>query len=614
MAPDVESNSPAAGRYTEQSMGNMVPSHDQDEMEKRLRSQLDFIFEDDHDVDTTPDVHIPAVKWWTSPQPTLERREVANPPTVTAQEQPTSNGTCETSQKSPGFESVFDRVFENVESFESKEIEEQLALLGLNTKDPCKSDFNDAIHAHSLHGEVRKAEALLSQMISLGHKPSRVTYACVINSCAQAGNMVRAEDWLREMMKAGVTPNEHSYNAVIHACAKAGYADRAEEWLQALLDKDATFKPNLVSYNTVINAHARAGNVERAEHWLMRMVEAEVMPNEVSFGSVINACAEAGNIAKAERWLKVMSQDSWLQPNEFSYNAVIKACVIAGRIERAETWMRRMKEAGFNMTPVTYNLVIHACAQAGNVSRGEFFLGEMAQNGCTANKITYNTVINACATKGEARRAEYWLQQMSVQGVEPDHVTYGALCKAHSREGNYLQVQRIIDSLPAKGITPNEYFYASLISACACARPPRARVAEQAFIECLQQGLSAAPVMRVLRRALGRQRAVQLCQELQVAWEDKPNGKEKLHSQSKLHKHPLESWPSRQVGAASDCRTGNRQSGGRLPGEGHGRTNKHGNAGSNKHKFANRPCKPAPEPPCGVHLLFPTHHLGTTGV
>ena len=52
-------------------------------------------------------------------------------------------------------------------------------------------------------------------------------YNSVILVCAKTGNVQRAEHWLQQMITAGRTPDEVSYASVINACAEKGVAS---EW------------------------------------------------------------------------------------------------------------------------------------------------------------------------------------------------------------------------------------------------------------------------------------------------------------------------------------------------------------------------------------------------
>lgn len=408
--------------------------------------------------------------------------------------------------------------------FQSKNIEdvryaqERMQVL-MGVKEPDKCMFNSALHLHSLAGNAKVTELWLMWMISQKLKPTGASYACAINACAQAGDAQRAEAWMTKLVADGIAPTEHSYNAVINACAQGGFPDRAEDWLNSISVLGLDFKPNVVTYNTVIHAFAKGGNLNKAEYYLEKMVANSVMPNEVTIGTIINACAEAGDVSKAEIWLKTLVNgaiNDKLKPNEFIYNAVIKACVNTGNVRKAEEWAEHMTQNGFPMTPVTYNLLIHSYAKEGKIARAEFFISKMEEEGCQTNRITYNSVINACATKGDVDKAHAWLQRMLSRGIDPDQITYGAICKAYAREGNYRKVQEIMQILPEKGIKLNEYFYASFISACGSARPPQPMLAEQAFIQCIQKGFKGEPVVSVLRRAVGHQRAAQLCDALNV--------------------------------------------------------------------------------------------------
>jgi len=370
---------------------------------------------------------------------------------------------------------------------------------------------------HAASGAVQVVEYWFDLMPRFNMEHDKVSYANVINACAQRKDVGRAEEWLNRMLAAGVAPNQHCVNAVINACVQADRVDRAEWWFGASQAWDTPVMPNIVSYNTLINAHARAGNPALAEKWLHSLTEANLAPNEVSYGTVINACAEAGDAIRAEYWINHMTSNTQLKPNEFMYNSLIKACMNAGLIDQAEAWADRMKEDGFAWMPVTFNLLINACAKIGRVARAEGHLVTMIESGCVVNRITFNSVINACANKGSSERAEKWFRSMVAADIQPDEVTYGALCKAYARRGDVDKVAETIAMCDGNGIQVNEYFYASLISACAAARPPQPGRAEAAFRSCHGRGLCASRLIRLAKSALGDARADVVCADLGVS-------------------------------------------------------------------------------------------------
>jgi pentatricopeptide repeat protein len=411
---------------------------------------------------------------------------------------------------------------------------------------------NQAIDLAAREGDAKKAGKILMQFETQsngqpGNGPDTVSYNLVIRACAKKGDFQAAEHWLRRMASSGIEATVCSYNTVLDACAKAGHPEASEAWLEKMLSKGVA--ANVISYATVIYARARRGEEALAEAWQRKMMDAGIDPDAVCYNSLIHACGVSGNPAGAERWIQEMLSrgleatvttytavidacakggdvaraEKWLdemitkqvQPNVVTFTAVIDACAKANDRIRAESVHYRMIECGVSPNAHSFSAVINACAKAGDVDKAEEWLAKVEEAGVLTDVVVYSSVIDACGKVGDADRAAAVFQRMQANGIQPHIVAYAALARPYAYRGDWAEVERIAAEMATRGVYPNEYFlYAQLLS-YATFRPRQATRAEDCFRKALHMGLKANDhVVGVLVRAVGRERCVELMQEL----------------------------------------------------------------------------------------------------
>lgn len=144
-----------------------------------------------------------------------------------------------------------------------------------------------------------------------------------IKVCAHHGDIGKAEMLLSKMEENLMEITVDTFNAMIHTCTQAGDMDRVEAYMRRLQEKG--FEPNLVTFNSVINACAAFGDAPRAEKWLLNMVSQGIQPNHVTYGTICKVFARQGSVHQIEGIMKLL-EDSGLQLNEYFFASLISAC------------------------------------------------------------------------------------------------------------------------------------------------------------------------------------------------------------------------------------------------------------------------------------------------
>merc|ERR1719487_1127546 len=141
----------------------------------------------------------------------------------------------------------------------------------------------------------------------------------------------------------------------------------------------------------------------------------------------------------------------------------------------------------------------------------------MENNGVPVDVVVFSGVLDACAKVGDCEKAKLVFRQMRMQGVTPNVISYAALARPFAHAGNWAEVEKIAEEMQQEGLAMNEYFLYALLLAYANAKPRQAERAEQAFRDARSMRVDMNKhVLTALARALGRAKANQLLQDLNI--------------------------------------------------------------------------------------------------
>lgn len=223
-----------------------------------------------------------------------------------------------------------------------------------------------------------------------------------------------------------------------------------------------------------------------AEYCIERMDYAGVQPDIISYNAVIDACSKVPNIDRAVHWLKKLQNEPDITPDVISYTAVINACAQSGRFEIALEWLEQMEKSGVR-----------------------------------PNIFSYNATINAQVKAGVPLEPMDWIHRLRKVNIVPNVVTYTTLCQPYAKKGEYKTVENLMKMIESDGLQPNHYCLAVRLNAFSNACPKRPDLVKQVFERAaqLRQPINDT-ALRNLTRCLGRAKAMELCKDLGLAWDD----------------------------------------------------------------------------------------------
>ncbi|KAJ3672588.1 hypothetical protein LUZ60_007309 [Juncus effusus] len=121
--------------------------------------------------------------------------------------------------------------------------------------------YTSLILGLAMHGKGNKALNLFNEMLSVGIKPSEVTFIGVLNACSHAGLVKEGLSYFDNMLsKYGVKPKLEHYGCVVDMLGRAGYLNEAEKFINEM-----PIEPDLFIWGSLLAACKTHRNVEMGE-------------------------------------------------------------------------------------------------------------------------------------------------------------------------------------------------------------------------------------------------------------------------------------------------------------------------------------------------------------
>ncbi|XP_057864387.2 pentatricopeptide repeat-containing protein At1g25360 [Cryptomeria japonica] len=161
--------------------------------------------------------------------------------------------------------------------------------------------WNAMIAGYAQHGHGNKALLLFEQMLSIGIRPDRITFLCVLSACSHAGLVEEGWKYFDSMTQVyGVPPGTDHYAHMIDLLGRAGCLDEAENLINTMpLEPDSSVWEALLG---ACRTHGNAVLGMRAAEHLFNMEPR----NTATYVLLANMFAAAGRWEEAAKVRKAM--------------------------------------------------------------------------------------------------------------------------------------------------------------------------------------------------------------------------------------------------------------------------------------------------------------------
>ncbi|PKI71459.1 hypothetical protein CRG98_008132, partial [Punica granatum] len=128
--------------------------------------------------------------------------------------------------------------------------------------------WNSLLKGYAQHGRGRKTLEQFEEMLSIGVKPSDVTFLSVLTACSHVGLVKEGEHYFQLMRRYGVEPQVSHHATMVDLYGRAGLLDQAKRFIQNM-----PMEPNAAVWGALLGACRMHKNMELGAYAAERMFE-----------------------------------------------------------------------------------------------------------------------------------------------------------------------------------------------------------------------------------------------------------------------------------------------------------------------------------------------------
>merc|ERR1719221_2359139 len=173
-------------------------------------------------------------------------------------------------------------------------------------------------------GDIKAADAVISEMAERGLVANRITYHGLLNARAESQDAVGAFEVIDRMQSQGFAPNavtcsillkalsansrsadvmramavidevenqmdEVLFASVVEACVRTGRLDQLSKNTRKYIDRSGSLKLTAPIYGSMIKAYGQACDIARVWELWEEMLRHEVIPTAITLGCMVEA-------------------------------------------------------------------------------------------------------------------------------------------------------------------------------------------------------------------------------------------------------------------------------------------------------------------------------------
>ncbi|OIW15808.1 hypothetical protein TanjilG_04343 [Lupinus angustifolius] len=359
--------------------------------------------------------------------------------------------------------------------------------------------WNSMIAGHVTNRQDLEAFKTFNRMLLSGVKPTYMTLASVIKSCASLKELGFVRRLQCRAVKGGFLSNQSVITALMVALSKCKEMDDAFSLFSLMHGGQS-----VVSWTAMISGYLQNGGTEQAVNLFSEMRREGVKPNHFTYSAILtvqlvvfisqihaeviktnyeksssvgtallDAYVKIGNINDAVKVFELIEAKdviAWsamlagyaqageteeaakiflhltregTKPNEFTFSSIINACAApTAAVEQGKQFHASALKMRFNNALCVSSALVTMYAKRGNiVSAHEVFKRQQERD-----LVSWNSMISGYAQHGQARKALEVFEEMQKQNLQVDAITFVGVFSACTHAGlvdegqNYFNV------------------------------------------------------------------------------------------------------------------------------------------------------------------------------
>ncbi|CAI8592890.1 unnamed protein product [Vicia faba] len=244
--------------------------------------------------------------------------------------------------------------------------------------------WNSMIAGHVTNGQHLEVFETFKNMQLAGVKPTYMTFASVIKSCASLRELLLVRLMQCRALKSGFTEHHSVVTALMVALSKCKEMDDAFS-LFLLMEEGK----NVVSWTAMISGYLQNGGTDQAVNLFSQMRREGVKPNHFTYSAILTV---QHAVFVSEMHAEVI-KTNYEKSSSSVGTALLDAYVKVGNISDAVKVFEKIEAKDL----MAWSAMLAGYAQTGETEEAAKIFRQLIKEGIQPNEFTFSSIINACA-------------------------------------------------------------------------------------------------------------------------------------------------------------------------------------------------------------------------
>lgn len=344
--------------------------------------------------------------------------------------------------------------------------------------------WNSMIAGHVTNGQDLKTFETFNSMLLAGAKPTYMTFASVIKSCASVRELMLVRMMQCKALKSGFITHQIVVTALMVALSKCKEMDDAFS-LFSLMEEGK----NVVSWTAMISGYLQNGGTDHAVNLFSQMRREGVKPNHFTYSAILtvqhtvfvsemhaeviktnyeksssvgtallDAYVKLGNINDAVKVFEIIETKDLM-----AWSAMLSGYAQTGETEGAAKIFRQLIKEGIKPNEFTFSSIINACtAPTAASEQGKQFHAYAIKMRLNNSLCVSSALVTMYAKRGNIDSAHEVFKRQR----ERDLVSWNSMISGYAQHGQAKKALEVFDEMQRRNMEVDEVTFIGVITAC----------------------------------------------------------------------------------------------------------------------------------------------------